>query len=367
MSEPVINLIAEASEELGVPYEVALAVAQHESNLDPYARGAAGEVGVFQIIPKWHAVNARRLGFDINTVAGNVYYGIHLLGSMIEHEQGNLVNALRRYNGGPMYKNKPDTRAYAAGVVDKISKLQHGFSPIRHHSISSGFGRRVGPDTGVEEDHGGIDLSAPQGTPVFSATSGKVSSVKHLKSSYGTHIRIKGFDGREYIYAHLSGERVEVGQTIRAGQRIGAVGSTGRATGPHLHFEVRENGAPIDPTAWVKGQPPSATPDDPIGDPMQEKQTFAEMLALAFQTDIQTALGATDGLLSAMGLGAPGTEQLVDVGVESELTPGLTSDVQNVGPEVGEFGPDIEDETGLAPFMAAVAPMLGADDEGELI
>lgn len=94
---------------------------------------------------------------------------------------------------------------------------------------------------------GAIDIAIPQKTPIHAADDGTVKYVERLTTGYGTHVIIEHGDGLTSLYAHLSEVQVVQGQGIRKGDILGLSGSTGRSTGPHLHFEVRKNGVPIDP------------------------------------------------------------------------------------------------------------------------
>jgi len=94
---------------------------------------------------------------------------------------------------------------------------------------------------------GAIDIVADAGTPVRAADNGRVVTVERLTTGYGYHVVLDHQTGYTSLYAHLSQINVELGQKISKGHVIGAIGSTGRSTGPHLHFEVRENGQPVDP------------------------------------------------------------------------------------------------------------------------
>jgi murein DD-endopeptidase MepM/ murein hydrolase activator NlpD len=109
--------------------------------------------------------------------------------------------------------------------------------PIHHFSVSAGWGHNSGPHAG--RGHDGIDLAADTGEPVYAAADGKVVSAGDDGGGYGNMVRIRHADGTSTIYGHLSRFGVKKGQQVKAGQRIGAVGSTGHSTGPHLHFEVR--------------------------------------------------------------------------------------------------------------------------------
>jgi murein DD-endopeptidase MepM/ murein hydrolase activator NlpD len=120
--------------------------------------------------------------------------------------------------------------------------------PTEMKRISSSFGSRIHPMSGLRRDHDGIDLAAPSGTPVVAAKSGTVSFVGQQRG-YGNLVIIRHGGRYSTYYGHLRDftPGVRVGTLVAQGQRIGSVGQTGYATGPHLHFEVRTNGKPIDP------------------------------------------------------------------------------------------------------------------------
>jgi murein DD-endopeptidase MepM/ murein hydrolase activator NlpD len=121
------------------------------------------------------------------------------------------------------------------------------------YTLSSPFGWRDNPVTGRSELHDGQDMAAPQGTPVLAASSGTVESSVHVDGGgFGIHIVIShGDTGITTLYGHLSENLVDVGQQVVTGQRIGAVGSTGLSTGPHLHFTVKQDGTAIDPAPFM--------------------------------------------------------------------------------------------------------------------
>lgn len=118
--------------------------------------------------------------------------------------------------------------------------------------FSSGFGPRLDPMGGSQGFHAGLDIAAPQGTPVVAAAAGEVIHAGPA-GTYGNLVTIRHRDGSETRYGHLSAVGVKVGDRIGAGAPIGAVGSTGRSTGPHLHFEVRHHGGAVDPRPYLDG------------------------------------------------------------------------------------------------------------------
>jgi len=116
--------------------------------------------------------------------------------------------------------------------------------------ISSGFGNRTDPFTGSRAYHAGLDFPAPQGTTVMSAGYGKVTFVGQ-KSGYGNVVEVTHAAGLVTRYGHLSAFLVKEGQIVNAGTPIAKVGSTGRSTGPHLHFEVRRKDQAVDPGKYL--------------------------------------------------------------------------------------------------------------------
>ncbi|MBE0578850.1 M23 family metallopeptidase [Devosia sp.] len=116
---------------------------------------------------------------------------------------------------------------------------------------SSGFGNRSDPFTGGRAFHSGLDFAAPKGTTVLSAGKGIVSFVG-TKSGYGNVVEVTHANGLITRYAHLSGFLSEEGQAVNTGTPIAKVGSTGRSTGPHLHFEVRKADSAINPKAFIE-------------------------------------------------------------------------------------------------------------------
>lgn len=116
--------------------------------------------------------------------------------------------------------------------------------------ISSGFGERFHPVDQVWKPHHGLDIAAPAGTPVEATAAGTVAFAGE-RGGYGNLVIIDHGNGLETRYAHLGALGVEPGETVNAGDPVGKVGSTGKSTGNHLHYEVRENGQPVDPRKYI--------------------------------------------------------------------------------------------------------------------
>ena len=112
--------------------------------------------------------------------------------------------------------------------------------------VTSGFGSRTHPIYGGERLHAGIDFRAPTGTPIRAAADGVVVYAG-WRGGYGNAVIIDHGGSLATLSGHLSGINVATGQAVATGQVIGAAGSTGGSTGPHLHFEVRVDGVPVDP------------------------------------------------------------------------------------------------------------------------
>lgn len=125
--------------------------------------------------------------------------------------------------------------------------------PVAYARISSPFGMRQHPVSGVQHGHSGTDFAAPTGTPVNAAAAGTVQRVAY-EGGYGRYVVVNHNNGYSTLYAHLSevDRNVRVGGVVKRGQRLGAVGSTGVATGPHLHFEVRRRNVLVDPIVALR-------------------------------------------------------------------------------------------------------------------
>ena len=118
--------------------------------------------------------------------------------------------------------------------------------PLSGGRQSSGYGRRTAPTKGASTNHRAIDWATPTGTAIWASSGGTVS-VAGWQSGYGYVVYINHPDGNQTRYGHLSKILVSVGQKVKQGQKIALSGNTGRSTGPHLHFELRVNGTPVNP------------------------------------------------------------------------------------------------------------------------
>ncbi|MDR2629337.1 MAG: M23 family metallopeptidase [Spirochaetaceae bacterium] len=117
--------------------------------------------------------------------------------------------------------------------------------------LTSLYGYRASPFTGVRQFHSGLDIGAAMGTPIRAAMGGRVTAVGY-DNSYGNYVVITHHGGYRTLYGHMNVIRVKSGTYVAAGERIGDVGSTGRSTGPHLHFTVYKNGVTVNPRTLLK-------------------------------------------------------------------------------------------------------------------
>lgn len=166
------------------------------------------------------------------------------------------LKPLAKAEGGAPDKNLGTTEEIGTFYEAYLKKMVRilGYTPIglpHFGKVSSNFGHRENPFTGANiERHNGIDIKGKQGEIVRSTANGRVTFAG-WKGGYGNCIVINHQNGYETYYGHLSKITVKVNQTITIGQQIGKVGSTGRSTGPHLHYEIHKNGKPINPKLYL--------------------------------------------------------------------------------------------------------------------
>jgi len=164
---------------------------------------------------------------------------------------GSIVTTLNQLSS----RIKAQTASYSEidGLVKNKEKLlSHtpAIQPVSNQDltrIASGFGYRIDPIYKTTKMHAGIDFTAPQGTPIYATADGTVAISGNKGNGYGNHVVIRHGYGYETLYGHMVRVKVNAGQAVKRGEVIGWVGSTGKSTGPHCHYEVHKNGNKIDP------------------------------------------------------------------------------------------------------------------------
>jgi murein DD-endopeptidase MepM/ murein hydrolase activator NlpD len=204
-----------------------------EQNREPFdPSGYYREVGMFR---------------DISKAATNVEQQRALFQRMKAQEEENA--RLRE-----LAMRQPDLSGIQIqGSTGRSASLPGGKglgAPLRNYNITSGYGPRKRPTRGASTNHGGLDMAAPMGTPIY-ATHDGVVAFSGWGSGYGNNVSINGASGLQTFYGHQSKLAVKTGQKISKGQLIGYVGSTGVSTGPHLHYEVRINGQKVNPIGYL--------------------------------------------------------------------------------------------------------------------
>ena len=190
----------------------------------PLTRGSTGwDVSVLQFVLGWH-------GFPSGVLNGRL--GVH------------TERALRRFQRWAGLS--PDGVAGPATIA-ALRRPLPGCPLLLAWPLEGPVGDGFGPRG--NRFHAGIDIIAPTGTPVLATRAGRVVSAGRARGGWGKLVVVSHSDGVQSLYAHLSKVDVRRGQSVPAGARLGLVGSTGDATGPHLHFEVRLSGAAVDPLA----------------------------------------------------------------------------------------------------------------------
>ena len=162
-------------------------------------------------------------------------------------KMGNRFSKFYRLKGAHDVKQSP---SISVGGEAKIGGNMVHPMPASYRRGSSNYGNRTHPILKTKKMHTGVDFPAPKGTPVSAAQGGTVIHAGPA-GTYGNLVKIRHPGGTETRYAHLSSVNVKVGQNVDIGQKIGGVGTTGRSTGNHLHFEVRVNGATKNPKIFI--------------------------------------------------------------------------------------------------------------------
>lgn len=139
-----------------------------------------------------------------------------------------------------------------AAPIRRVGASIPSLNPLDGAALTSGFGMRTHPVLGGRRGHKGIDLASPTGTPIRATADGIVSRADWY-SSYGLYVSLEHGGQIETRYGHMSRLNVAAGQQVKKGDIIGYVGSTGRSTGPHLHYEVRIVGTAVNPVPYMQG------------------------------------------------------------------------------------------------------------------
>ena len=166
------------------------------------------------------------------------------LGSEILHQLDNIAARIeyqqKSYNQIAMLIKNQDQKLACIPAVQPVSNKQL-------NRIASGFGYRIDPIYGTTKMHKGLDFTAPQGVPIYATGNGVVATAAFSPNGYGNHVIINHGYGYQTLYGHMVRIKARVGQKVTRGEVIGWVGSTGKSTGPHCHYEVHVNGNAVDP------------------------------------------------------------------------------------------------------------------------
>ncbi|PZP35761.1 MAG: peptidase M23 [Roseateles depolymerans] len=202
---------------------------------------------------------------------------------------GEFTNNGKTYSS-VWFKDNATGKASYFGLDGQSKRRAFLASPMEFSRITSGFAMRFHPILQTWRQHNGVDYGAPTGTPVRSVGEGTVETAG-WQNGFGNMVQIRHAGGRTTVYAHLSKIDVKKGQRIEQGQKLGAVGMTGWATGPHLHFEFRVNGKQVDPRAIAKASEAITLPNYARG---QFQQVVASM-----KTQLSVAETIADGTSAA--------------------------------------------------------------------
>ena len=184
--------------------------------------------------------------------------GVNKYISLEQLQDGNKIKALHMRLDNMKNQSKIQKDSYSKLIQmakDKSKMLASipAIQPIPNKTlkrIASGFGYRVDPIYKTRKMHKGLDFSAPKGTKIYATGDGVIQMVKRDRWGYGTHIIIDHGYGYTTLYGHMSKASVKKGENVKRGQVIGLVGSTGKSTGPHLHYEVAKNGVQVNPVGY---------------------------------------------------------------------------------------------------------------------
>lgn len=246
------SIFLKAQSDYDVSWAVLAAIAKIESsfgqNMGP---SSAGAIGFMQFMPDTWEKYKQDGNNDGNTDPYDPWDAVFSTANMLKQNgfKDSPEDAIFRYN-------------HSNGYVTQIMELAYSYSstmlptgngiwplPSNYVAISSEYGNRPHPVYGDKRFHDGIDLPAPEGTPVFAVQDGRVTW-DWYRAGYGLCVELN-HGASETIYAHLSAIATKIGTQVQEGDVIGYVGSTGLSTGPHLHFGVYVNNNPCNPEQWL--------------------------------------------------------------------------------------------------------------------
>jgi murein DD-endopeptidase MepM/ murein hydrolase activator NlpD len=173
-----------------------------------------------------------------------------------------LFNGWKSMDSNASFATTPNAATATVPTFRPASVAVPSRMPVEGAALTSGYGMRNHPVLGGRRQHRGVDLAMPTGTPVYATADGVISKAEWF-SSYGLYISVEHGAAIQTRYGHLSRLNVAAGQQVKKGDLIGYVGSTGRSTGPHLHYEVRIAGTAVNPVPYMQGNvrtAPVATP-----------------------------------------------------------------------------------------------------------
>lgn len=220
------------------------------------------------------AVNTRRQNDMVDELEQAVamsFGPLEALFARTDLDVDSLIATVRRNHtgqGGPLTPVGVSTRSFDTGLNTRLDELMIDLDRMNLLRIAAGkvpyatpvtaanrftspFGMRTDPVRGGRRHHKGIDLAAPMGTPIYATADGVVTT-SGRESGYGNVVRIEHAFGFTTLYGHMSRLRVEEGQQVSRGDRIGDMGTTGRSTGVHLHYEVHRDGEPVNPMTFLE-------------------------------------------------------------------------------------------------------------------
>jgi murein DD-endopeptidase MepM/ murein hydrolase activator NlpD len=266
------NFLEEVTDNVDLP-KGSVAKTAHDTVSDSSSESAKTVAAVSKSIPeagRLARIEARQLAYaeDVTRYADQqsrkAMVAIRRVGlnpermmAFAQRAQGGPFEALSTSRDGSL-----DPRFERLGLslarMDTLERILEGipqFSPATRSSmVTSSYGYRRDPFTGRGAFHAGLDFHAGYGAPIHAAAAGVVSFVGR-KSGYGNCVEINHGNGLLTRYAHMSAFRSKVGTKVSAGDVIGLIGSTGRSTGPHLHFEVRINNRAVNPRPFLEAAP----------------------------------------------------------------------------------------------------------------